>query len=210
MGAGYGMTETAGSISQASGDALTSRPDASGIILPMMEVRITGEEGEALPVGKTGEIWAKGATLMTEYYGNPHATKAAFEGEWFKTGDVGYLDADGYIYIVDRKTDMVISGGENIYCVEVEAALTKHPDILQVCTFGVPDDRLGERLIACFVAKSSALTSELLENFAKENLASYRVPKEFVRIDDPIELNAMSKIEKHKIRERFLAGEFGG
>jgi len=209
IGAGYGMTETAGSISQATGKVLLAKPAASGTILPMNEVRIVSDAGDILPVGETGEIWVKGATVMTEYYGRPDATKAAFEGDFFKTGDVGYVDEDGYIYIVDRKTDMVISGGENIYCVEVEAALNKHPDVLQICTFGVPDDRLGEKLIACFVSSGQSLTAKGLEEFARENLATYRVPKRFVKIDTPFVLNAMSKIEKTKVREAYLRGDYG-
>lgn len=208
IGAGYGMTETSGSVSQASGEALLSRPQASGQILPMLDVRIVGEDGEELEVGQTGEIWVKGATLMTEYYGMPSETKNAFEGEWYKSGDVGYVDDDGYIYIVDRKTDMVISGGENIYCVEVEAAINKHPDVLQVCTFGVPDDRLGERLIACYVPKTEALTPDTLADFARSTLAAYRVPTEFISVETPFELNVMSKIEKRKVRTRYLAGDF--
>lgn len=210
LGAGYGMTETSGSVSQATGEALLSRPRASGIILPMVDVRIADEGGEALPVGETGEIWVKGAVVMTEYYGRPDDTKKSFSGEWFKTGDVGYVDEDRYIYIVDRKTDMVISGGENIYCVEVEAALNKHPDVFQLCTFGIPDDRLGEKLIACFVATEGGLTAESLEEFAKTSLPAYRVPKHFVRIDEPFVLNAMSKIEKSKVRRAFLEGKYKG
>lgn len=210
IGAGYGMTETAGSVSQATGEALLSRPRASGTVLPMVDVRIVSDDGQTLDVGGTGEIWVKGAVLMTEYYGRSEDTKASFSGDWFRTGDVGYVDADNYVYIVDRKTDMVISGGENIYCVEVEAALNKHPDVFQVCTFGVPDDRLGEKLIACFVATDEALTSEVLEAFAKDNLATYRVPKHFVRIETPFVLNAMSKIEKSKVRESYLRGEYQG
>lgn len=208
LGAGYGMTETSGSISQANGEALLAKPGASGTILPMLDVCVVDDNGNVLETGQTGEIWAKGATLMAEYYGRPEDTAAAFEGDWFKTGDVGYIDEDGYIYIVDRKTDMVISGGENIYCVEVEAAINKHPDVLQVCTFGVPDDRLGERLIACYVSSDVDLTPEALADFTKEKLAAYRVPKEFVRIAEPFKLNAMSKIEKPKVRELFLKGEY--
>ena len=208
IGAGYGMTETSGSVSQANGEALWSRLEASGTILPMMDVRISGDDGEALSLGQTGEIWVKGATLMTEYYGRPVDTAAAFSGEWFKTGDIGFIDEDNYIYIVDRKTDMVISGGENIYCVEVEAAISKHPDVLHICTFGIPDDRLGEKLIACYVAQNSDLSPEALKQFASEKLAAYRMPKEFIRVAEPFKLNAMSKIEKRKVRERFLAGEY--
>ncbi len=208
IGAGYGMTETSGSVSQANGEALLAKPQASGTILPMVDVQITSDQGEPLLAGQTGEIWVKGATLMTEYYGRPEDTRAVFSGEWFKTGDIGYVDDEGYIYIVDRKTDMVISGGENIYCVEVEAALSQHPDVFQVCTFGVPDDRLGERLIACYVAAEGDVEPEALEGFAKDTLAAYRVPKMFVQSKTPFALNAMGKIEKRAVRESFLAGQY--
>ena len=208
IGAGYGMTETAGSVSQATGEALWSRLEASGTILPMIEVRISGDDGEELETGKTGEIWVKGATVMTEYYGRATETQAAFVGDWFKTGDVGYVDEDGYIYIVDRKTDMIISGGENIYCVEVEAAISKHEDVRQICTFGIPDDRLGERLIACYVSSSGSLSPKDLKAFTSEHLAAYRIPTEFIRVKTPFELNAMGKIEKRKIRASFLAGDY--
>ncbi len=208
IGAGYGMTETSGSISQANGEALVSRPRASGQILPMVDVRIKSDDGADLAVGEAGEIWVKGATLMTEYYGRPEDTQASFSGEWYKTGDVGYIDEDDYIYIVDRKTDMIISGGENIYCVEVEAALNKHPDVLQICSFGVPDDRLGEKLVACYVSKTGRLSPAELESFAKDNLAAYRVPKICVHAKSPFELNAMGKIEKRKVRKAYLSGGY--
>lgn len=207
IGAGYGMTETSGAISQANGEAFVANPQASGFVLPMMDVQITGEDGRALPVGEVGEIWTKGATLMQGYYGRPEATASAMSGDWFKTGDIGRLDADGYIYIVDRKTDMIISGGENIYCAEVEQALGRHPDVLQVTTFGVPDDRLGERLVAGIVPKHEGLTSGSVIDFVKGHLADYKVPTEVFIATDPFSLNAMGKVEKHKVREAFLAGK---
>jgi len=203
IGAGYGMTETCGAISQANGEAFLANPSASGHILPMVDVQIMGESGEVLPVGETGEIWAKGATLMQGYYGRPKDTAASMSGPWFKTGDIGRLDNDGYIYIVDRKTDMVISGGENIYCAEVEQILGQYPHVLQLTTFGVADDRLGERLVLSARLKPEG-TLESLQAFAKDNLAPYKVPSNFILRETPYELNAMGKIEKYKVREAYL------
>jgi len=203
IGAGYGMTETCGAISQANGEAFLANPSASGHILPMVDVQITGEDGGALPNGQVGEIWAKGATLMQGYYGRPKETKASMSGPWFKTGDIGRLDDEGYIYIVDRKTDMVISGGENIYCAEVEQILGQYPHVLQLTTFGVADDRLGERLVASARLKTEG-SIEAFRAFAKENLAAYKVPTDFVLQETPYALNAMGKIEKHKVRDGYL------
>ena len=207
IGAGYGMTETSGAVSQANGEAFLANPVASGQILPMMDVQITGEDGKPVQDGDVGEIWTKGATLMDGYYGRPIETAKSFSGSWFKTGDIGRIDEGGYIYIVDRKTDMVISGGENIYCAEVEQSLGKHPSVLAVTTFGVPDDRLGERLVAALVLKNDETTSADLTAFAKANMGAYKVPTEFVISKTSFELNAMGKIEKHKVRAAYLASQ---
>ena len=204
IGAGYGMTETCGAISQANGEAFLANPKASGQILPMVDVQIVDENGNVCAAGGTGEIWAKGATLMKGYYGKPDETAAAMSGDWLKTGDIGRLDENGYIYIVDRKTDMVISGGENIYCAEVEQILGQHPDIVQISTFGVPDDRLGERLIACVVVQGETGVDEV-SAFAKDNLAAYKVPTDITVQTEPFALNAMGKVEKQQLRAAYLA-----
>ena len=207
IGAGYGMTETAGAISQANGEAFLKKPEASGQILPMMDVQITSLEGTPLPVGETGEIWVKGATLMSGYYGRTDDTARSMSGDWFKTGDIGKVDEDGYIYVVDRKTDMVISGGENIYCAEVEQVLRRHPDIINAVAFGIPDDRMGERLIASLQVKNTNVTIDDIRAFSQVHLANYAVPTEWAMQVVPFALNAMGKVEKHKIREAFLAGD---
>ena len=206
IGAGYGMTENTGAVSQANGEAFLAKTDASGQILPMVDVQITSSEGKALPVGQTGEIWIKGATLMDGYYGREADTRAAFNGAWYKTGDIGRIDNEGYIYIVDRKTDMVISGGENIYCAEIEQVLSRHEDIQQVVSFGVEDDRLGERLVVCVHAHSKTLTKQDINDFAKQHLADYKQPSDVIIASQPFEINAMGKIEKHKIRDIYLKG----
>lgn len=207
IGAGYGMTETCGAIAQANGEAFLKKPEASGQILPMVDVQIADDTGKALPIGEVGEIWAKGATLMDGYYGRPEETRSTMSGDWLKTGDVGRLDDEGYIYIVDRKTDMVISGGENIYCAEVEQVLGQHPDVLQVVTFGVPDARLGERLVASFVVKDGAVSKDILMAFAKDNLAAYKVPTDIRVQTTPFALNAMGKVEKQSLRASYLAAK---
>jgi len=203
IGAGYGMTETCGAISQANGEAFLANPSASGQVLPMVDVKIMDGDGQEASTGGVGEIWAKGATLMDGYYGRPEETVASMSGDWFKTGDIGRLDENGYIYIVDRKTDMVISGGENIYCAEVEQILGRHEGILAIGTFGISDDRLGERLVASVRVKDGVSVEDILA-FAKNNLAAYKVPTDITVQTQAFELNAMGKIEKHKIRAAYL------
>jgi len=169
----------------------------------MVDVKIMDGDGQEASTGGVGEIWAKGATLMDGYYGRPEETVASMSGDWFKTGDIGRLDENGYIYIVDRKTDMVISGGENIYCAEVEQILGRHEGILAIGTFGISDDRLGERLVASVRVKDGVSVEDILA-FAKDNLAAYKVPTDITVQTQAFELNAMGKIEKHKIRAAYL------
>ena len=204
IGAGYGMTEASGAVSQATGEGITSRPKASGQKLAMVDIKVTDEAGQELPIGEIGEFWVRGPTVIKEYYRRPEANVKSFKEGWYRTGDIGMIDADGYLTVVDRKTDMVISGGENIYCAEVEQALSRHPAVRQVTTFGVSDDRLGERLVAGFVVDGQ-VTSEDLMDYAKDNLAAYKVPTDIIVQKDSFELNAMGKIEKHKVRAAYLA-----
>jgi len=171
----------------------------------MTDVKVVDDEGIDLLTGEVGEIWTKGATMMTSYHGRPEDTAKAFVDGWYKTGDVGRIDENGYIYIVDRKTDMVISGGENIYCAEVEQALGKHPAVQMVTSFGVPDERMGERLIAAFQTGGADVTTDELLGFAKENLADYKVPTDFWIIEGVFDLNAMGKISKKDVRAKYLA-----
>ena len=202
IGAGYGMTETCGAISQAVGEAYLANPSASGQILPMFDVQITDDEGVSLANGEIGEIWVKGATLMQGYFNRPDETAACMSRDWFKTGDIGKIDDQGYIYIVDRKTDMVISGGENIYCAEIEQILGRHKDVLAVCAYGIPHSRLGEALIVSLYAKDGLSEKDIL-SFAINNLAKYKIPERIIIQNEPFELNAMGKIEKNKVRETY-------
>ena len=203
IGAGYGMTELTGAIAQATGEAFISKPNGSGQVLPMIDVKIADENGEEIPCGQVGEIWAKGATLMQGYYGRPEDTARSMHGPWFKTGDIGKLDEDNYIYISDRKTDMIISSGENIYCAEVEKIISGHSAIEEITTFGVADDRLGEKLIAYIRLKPNA-DQDGIEDYAKDNLADYKVPKIFVFSADEWPRNAMGKVKKPALRDIYL------
>jgi long-chain acyl-CoA synthetase len=204
FGAGYGMTEACGAVSQGNGDMLLENPTASGQVLPMVDVRVVDETGSDVATGEAGEIWVRGATLMEGYYNNPDATAACFQDGWYKTGDIGFLNEAQLLTISDRKTDMVISMGENIYCAEVERLLSQNTAIREVVTFGVPDDRMGEKLIACVYSDDTDLTRDALHAFATSCMAAYKIPCDFVIQHEPFSHNAMGKVEKHKLRRNYM------
>ena len=207
LGTGYGMTETNGMISLALGEEFLGHPDSGGRPLATAEVRIADEADADLPAGASGEICVRSAQNMNGYFERPEADAAIFRNGWLHTGDVGYLDAEGFLHIVSRKTDMVISGGENIYCAEVERVLLEHPDVLEVATFGVPDARLGERLAAVIVTRGGAAPeADALREFCAARLARYKVPREWRFDPGPLERNATGKLMKAQVRARLWEG----
>jgi long-chain acyl-CoA synthetase len=205
QGVGWGMTEVSGSVTSASGTAFAAKPGTCGRVSPLIDVIAVGPQGEQLPANEIGELWVRGALVMQGYWNAPVANAAAFENGWLKSGDVGYFDEDGFLYLVDRKKDMVISAGENIYCAEVERVLSAHEAFLELATFGVPDERRGERLIAAVVLFEGAnLTEAEVKIFAGANLADYKVPAEVVFDLGPLPRNALEKVDKAKLRARYL------
>ena len=207
LGAGYGMTELSGAISSSNGEAFSSKPESSGQIFPMVDVKVLGENGEELPNFQTGEIYVRGPVVMDGYYGREEATREVLVDGWMKTGDVGYRDDEDYLFIVDRKTDMIISAGENIYCVEIEQTLVQHPKVKELSSFGVPDERLGERLVVVASTNDDTFTSDELMDYAKTVLGGYKIPTQIVISNSAFTYNAMQKIEKKKLRDKFLNSE---
>jgi len=170
-----------------------------------VEVRIVDEEMNDVPLGGIGEIVYRGPTLMREYYKNPEATEEAFRGGWFHSGDLVRMDDEGFIYVVDRKKDMIISGGENIYPIEVENILYKHPAIEECAIIGVPDEKWGEVVKAVVVKKPGAtLTEEEVIAYCQDRLASYKKPK-IVEFVEALPRNAAGKILKKVLREQFAS-----
>ena len=207
LGTGYGMTETNGMVSLTVGEEFLRHPESAGRPLATAEVCIADEEGRALPTGAAGEVCVRSAQNMLGYWERPDADAAVFRGGWLRTGDVGYLDAEGFLHIIARMTDMIISGGENIYCAEVERVLAQHPQVLEVATFGVPDARLGEKLLAVIVARAdAALDSGQLTEFCRVRLAPYKVPREWRFEAGPLERTATGKLIKAQVRERLWGG----
>lgn len=208
IGTGYGMTECSGAIAQAVGPEFMARPSAAGRVLPMVDVRIEGPDGTILPPGEAGEIVVRGAQVMMGYWNRDEDTAAVLSADgWLRTGDVGTVDADGYITIVDRKKDMVISGGENIYCAEVERVLGEMPGLTECAAFGLPDERLGERLVAVVVAPDLA-EQDVIEGVANR-LARYKAPTRVAFSQTTLPRNALGKVDKIALRKLWpdLSGE---
>ena len=202
-GNGYGLTETCGAVIGIAGAAYRDKPTSVGRPLsPLNEVRIAGEYGEELNPGEVGEIWLKGPTVVRGYLNNDEATAASFTDGWFHTGDLGTVDRDGFVYIVDRLKDVIIRGGENVYAAEVEAALFDHPDVVDAAVVGAPHDRLGEEVAAVVCRRpGSALTADQLRCHAAGRLAAFKVPSVVVFRDEPLPRNAAGKVLKRQLRE---------
>ena len=199
MGTGYGMTEASGSLAQAVGEDFIRNRSSAGRVLPLAQVRIVAPDGTVLPDGQSGEIQLKGAMVMAGYWNRPEETAAAFAADgWLKTGDVGYVDAEGYIFIVDRVKDMVISGGENIYCAEVERVIGEMPGVGECAAFGIPDERLGELLVA--VVKGEGIGEAAVKEWVGERLARYKAPGRVAIISEPLPRNDVGKVNKVALR----------
>ncbi|MGE5595641.1 MAG: fatty acid--CoA ligase [Hyphomicrobiales bacterium] len=206
----YGLTETTGAVTYLPPEdhdpAGNERMRSCGKALSTCEIRVVDAEGNSLPAGQVGEIIVRSDQVMKGYWNLPQETAGAIRGEWFHTGDAGYLDADGYLYIHDRVKDMIVSGGENVYPAEVESALFGHPAVADVAVIGVPDDRWGEAVKAIVVKKPGAdVTPEELIAFARERVAGYKAPKS-VDFAESLPRNPSGKILKRELREPYWAG----
>ncbi|MEH6488755.1 class I adenylate-forming enzyme family protein [Hyphomonas oceanitis] len=202
-GTGYGMTETCGIITSVSGDFFVDKPDSAGPAMPNFEAKCVDDMGETVPPGKTGELWVRGSSVIKGYINRPEATADSITDGWLHTGDVARIDEDGFIFIVDRKKDMVLRGGENIYCAEVESTLYTHPAIAECCVFGVPDDRLGEEVGAAIVLNAGqSLTEAELRDHCAAVMAKHKVPRYIWFLDDALPRNASGKFIKRELRDR--------
>jgi long-chain acyl-CoA synthetase len=201
----YGLTETTGAITllppEDHDPADPGKLLSCGFAQKDVELRIVGEDGKDVPIGKVGEIAVRSPQIMAGYWKLPEATTRAIQGDWFFTGDAGYLDDKGYLYIYDRVKDMIVSGGENIYPAEVESALFGHPAVADVAVIGVPDERWGEAVKAVVVKKVGAdVTPGELITWARERIAGYKLPKS-VDFIDALPRNPTGKILKRELRK---------
>ena len=200
---GYGLTETSPVLTfEPLGNA---RAGTIGIPVPSTEVACFSEDGEILPQGETGEIAARGPQIMKGYWKKPEETSKVMNGEWFLTGDIGVMDEDGYFRIVDRKKDMVLVSGFNVYPNEVEDCHAKHDDVIEVAVIGVPDGATGEAVKAFVVAaKDSGLNKDAVRNYCKEHLTAYKVPKQ-VEFRDELPKSNVGKILRKDLHAEELA-----
>ncbi len=201
---GYGMTETNAYGPGNFGEDYVTHPSSSGRTVPIVEVQVRDPAGRALPHGERGEIWMKGPNLIRGYWGKPEATAETIVDGWLRTGDIGRVDPEGFVYVEDRAKDMVIRAGENVYCAEVEAAIYEHPAVYEAAVFGVPDERLGEDVVAVVNPKAGqSVTAEELQAHVAERLAAFKVPHRVVFIDERLPRNASGKILKRDLRGHF-------
>jgi acyl-CoA synthetase (AMP-forming)/AMP-acid ligase II len=173
---------------------------SAGRPVPGVDVRVVDESAQDVPCGEVGEIIVRGPCMMLGYWKQPEATNHALREGWMHTGDMGMLDQDGYLYVVDRKKDMIISGGENVYSTEVEAVLYQHPDILEAAVIGVPDPTWGETVKAVVVMKTGQrVSADEVRSFCRRRIAGYKVPRT-VDFVDGLPKTASGKISKKDLR----------
>jgi long-chain acyl-CoA synthetase len=179
--------------------------------VPGASVSVRGTDGEELARGETGEVWARAGNFMREYWGKPDATAEAFAGGWYHTGDAGYLDERGYLYLVDRVKDMVVTGGENVYSSEVENAIATHEAVAQVAVIGIPDPTWGEAVHAIVVLNEGAsATEDDIREWARASIAGYKVPKSIEFRSEPLPLSGAMKVLKRELRQPYWEGEGRG
>ncbi|HMC52672.1 MAG TPA: AMP-binding protein, partial [Acidimicrobiales bacterium] len=205
---GYGLTETSSVTTMNTGEDYVRKPESVGPPVPVCEVKVVDEAGAGVPLGEVGELWIKGPNVVRGYWNNPEATAATFEGGWLHSGDVARLDQDGFVYIVDRAKDMLIRGGENVYSVEVEAALFEHSAVADVAVIGIPHKVLGEEVGAVVELRpGAAATEEELRRHVADRLAAFKVPVRVWLRDEPLPRNPAGKVLKRELRDELLGTE---
>jgi acyl-CoA synthetase (AMP-forming)/AMP-acid ligase II len=186
------------------GDEYAARPGSVGRPNLTADLRVAGAAGEPLPAGQVGELCFRSPQVARGYWKDPGATKAAFADGWFRTGDLGYVDPDGYVYVVDRLKDVVIRGGENVYCAEVEAVLFGHPAVADAAVIGLPDQAMGERVAAVVVPRpGTSVALADLRAFTAGRLAAFKQPEALYLVTE-IPQTPVGKTDKRRLREQLL------
>jgi len=205
-GTGWGMTETNAQGASLTGQAFFAKAGSAGFPHPIVDIRICDDEGNTLPDGATGEIWVRSCANIREYWNRPEANAEEFREGWLKTGDIGYLDDEGFLFLADRAKDMIIRGGENIYPVEIENALLEHEAVKELAAIGLPHERLGEEVaVVVHLHPGAKLDEEGLLAFARAHLAAYKVPTRVFFSEQALPRNATNKILKRELKEGLLA-----
>ena len=203
IAATYGLTEASSQVATAPPRQARQKPASVGKPLLFTQVRIIDQQGQDAPPKALGEVIVKGPTIMRGYDGDPPATRRALRNGWLHTGDIGYLDEEGDLYIVQRRSDLILTGGENVYPREVENALRRHPDIEEAIVVGVADAEWGQRVAAAIQVKhGKILSSQEIMHFAREELAGYKIPRQ-IRFVDTFPRTASGKIQRQAVKKRF-------
>ncbi|WP_209121041.1 class I adenylate-forming enzyme family protein [Alkalihalobacillus sp. BA299] len=200
----YGLVEAPMAITMMPKNELGSKPDSCGAIGPFVEVRMVDGDGNEVPTGEIGEVTCKGSLVMNGYWNNEKATNESFKDGWFYTGDLGRLDEKGYLRLVDRAKDVIISGGLNVYPREVEEVLNQHPDVKETCVFGIQDEKWGESICAQVVLREGAIpvNEQELIQLCQENLASFKKPRK-IEIVKELPKNSYGKILRKTLRDKY-------
>ncbi len=204
---GYGMTETCGIITANSARLYIAKPDSCGPLVPTLEGKLVDEDGNDLPPGPNtvGILCVRGSIVIKGYLNRPEANAETIKDGWLNTGDIARIDDEGFVYIVDRAKDMVIRGGENVYCSEVETVIYNHDAIAEAAVFGIPEERLGEEVAAVLVLRPGAtLTEEELRTFLSASLAKHKIPTKVWFRSEPIPRNATGKFLKRELRKELI------
>jgi long-chain acyl-CoA synthetase len=202
---GYGLTETSSVTTMNAGVDYLRHPDSVGVPVPVCDVKVVDERGEALPTGEVGELWIKGPNVVKGYWNKPTETAVSFTEGWLHSGDIARIDAEGFVYIVDRAKDLVIRGGENVASVEVEAALFEHPAVTDAAVIGMPHPVLGEEVAAVVhTVSGSDVTEDELREHVGVRLAAFKVPVRIWFSDEPLPRNPAGKILKRDLKQRLF------
>jgi fatty-acyl-CoA synthase len=199
----YGSTETAPIAAYMPVGEIAERPTSTGKPAIHCEIRLMDEDGRDVPAGEKGEILVRGPNVMTEYWKDPEATRAAFSNGWFHSGDIGHFDSDGFLYVDGRSKDMIITGGENVYPAAVENVLSDCADLSEVAVVGRPDDHWGEVVVAVVVPQGANRDPGKIISFCEGRIARFETPREVIFVDE-LPRNAMGKVEKEALREKVL------
>jgi long-chain acyl-CoA synthetase len=203
----YGLSETGFLTGLQDGEHTADMLTSCGRPCPGVDVQIVDEAGNPVKTPNPGELVARGANVMAGYWNNEEETAASFRNGFFRTGDIGYQDSNGYFFILDRSKDMIVTGGENVYSGEVEAVIFDHPAVRDVAVFGIPDTRWGELVAACVVLKAGTqLTADELIAYCRQFLANYKVPRRIDFSDSDLPKSGSGKVLKRVLRERFWTG----
>jgi long-chain acyl-CoA synthetase len=199
---GYGMTETNAYGPGNNGQDYVDRPTSTGRVVPTVRLAVRDPDGHDVPAGEVGEIWFYGAHLIRGYWGKPEATAETIVDGWLRSGDLGRIDDEGHVYVVDRAKDMVLRAGENVYCSEVEAAIYDHPAVQEAAVFGMPHERLGEEVaVAVHPKDGTTLSGEDLRAFLVGKIAPFKIPSLVFVVDQPLPRNPAGKFLKRQLRE---------